>query len=355
MTQLVNRLWALGCSHQSLVISITALMLLGLCVTKSLALGGDGWSNTRLKVEHQYTDYNSYRYPPPIPPEYPETVWLQYDPYIADFPEHRTLVRLTQAFGPKDVMQIRWQYSDLTDNKNQRLYFVQYAHDVHPMMNIFANYQYLRQPGWLSGWMTTVGARFNRSGWILAEFDMGYIRNRVYSIATDTAGVHPVAGSEHTVETYAPMASFRYSFDGSTAASLRWDGSFARSSSGNVDSHALTMTMSRHLPTRTALHLLYRFYDNSAGVQSHSSSFEVAQYILWNLTARVSYRYYENGFDDPALAVNLERGAVHSNSFTLWSEYHIRADLKLHLKLRRYESNQSIRMNTYLLGFEWTI
>ncbi len=331
------------------------LLLLYLAPSVALALGGGGWSNTRIKIEHQYTDYNSYKYPPPIPPQYPETKWLQYDPYIADFPEKRTLIRLTQAFSPTDVLQVRYQYSDLTYDKKQYLGFVQFAHDVHPQLNLYANYQYLAQPNWQKGWITTIGARYNQSGWIIAEFETGYNRNSVNEIITDISGTHPVPGTEHTIETYTPMASVRYAFDEKTAASLRWEGSFSTGSADAFDSYALILTLSWYLPSQTALHILCRSFNSSVGIHSISPSIEIAQYIRWNLTARLTYRYYENTFDNPSTMVNIANGSVQSHAFTLWSEYQVRADLKLHLKLRRYESNQAIKMNTYLLGLELTL
>jgi len=311
---------------------------------------GSGWYAIKVKVEHQYSDYNAFTYPKAIPPVYPDVVWQQFDPYVIDFPENRTLVRITQTFGPTTAVQMRYQLSAMTEEKEQRLYFVQVAHEVHPLFSAYCNGQFLNQPDMLKAWAGTLGGIYNNAGWIVAEASLGYNLN------------HPVSGAEgltadqaSNAKTWSPLLSLRYAIDTRTAVQVRWEGYFTKSEGNDLQSHAVTGTLSRHFPTRTALHLTGRWFDADVGIRSFSPGFEVAQYLAWNVVGRVSYRYYDNEYDDLSTVTNIDGTSIVSNSLTLLTEYDMRPDLKLHVKYRRYESNQSIRMNTYLAGCEWTL
>lgn len=326
-------------------------MLAPLCfISDAFAIGSSGWFATRVKVEYQYTDYSSYRYPKPIPPTYPDVIYRQLEPYIADFPEKRALFRITQMFGPITSLQLRYQVSELTEQKDQKLYYLRLARDVTPMNNIYGICQYIDQPDWLDGYMLAAGWRYNRAGWILAEGSFSYLRNHSHTRNSDGS-----IGAASLVQTYAPMLSMRYSLTSSTALYGKWEGFWAKGERGDAVSHIYTVFVSHFLPTKTAIHLSGRWYTNDIGITSFAPGFEVAQYILWNLTARLSYRHYSNSFDDPAAEGALEEGGITSNSLAAFIEYQIITDLKLHLKLRRYESNQHIKMNTYLLGLEYLI
>ena len=329
-------------------------LLLFLSGSGAFGIGSSGWYATRIKMEYQYSDYNSYRYPDPIAPEYPDVEYQQVDPYIAEFPELRTLVRVTQAFGPHTSLQIRHQYSDLSQSKLQRLYYTRLAHDLTTMTNLYGAYQYLEQPGSLFGYMLLAGIRHDRAGWILGEASFSYLRN--HSFSSVSGDPYAQSGALNSlVQTYAPMASLRYSLDQFTAVMIRWEGFWAQGERGNATSFIYTGYVSRYLPTNTALHLMLRYYDNDVGVRSLSPAVEVAQYLRWNLTLRVSYRYYENEFDPGAASSAVEGNSIRSHSLRTHLEWQVGSDLKLNFNYRRYLSNQQIRMNTYLVGFEYLI
>ncbi len=320
---------------------VIAVLLLVIGIGDVYGIGSTGWYSTRIKCEYQFTDYNSYQWPDPIPPEYPDVEYTHNDPYIADFPELRTLVRITQAFGPTNVLQLRYQYSDLTDEKTQRLYYVKFARDVSPMVSLYLAYQVTELPDWFNGYMVTFGVHRDQSGWILGDGSLSYFRN------------HAVDGN--VVETYIPNLQLRYSLNSVTALTGRWEAYYATGENGSSTANVFTVFVSRYLPTQTAIHLSFRYYHNTAGLKSHSPALEVAQYILWNLTLRVTYRHYWNENKEPIDDEGVPIETVRSNAVRGFLEWQIGSDLKLHFKLRRYVSNQDIKMNTYLFGFEYTL
>jgi len=289
-------------------------------------------------MEYQYSDYTSYRYPEPLVPIYPDTLYQTQDPHIADFPENRALLKITQTVDPYTALQLRYQYSDLTQDKEQDLIYARLARDVTDMNALYGAYQYLKQPDVYTGHMYQVGIRHDRSGWIVGETSFSYLHN--------------VYDDGNVITTYAPMVQLRYSLDRYTAILARLEGYWTGGDNDDTRSFLYTLYVSRFFPTQTALHLGIRYYDNDIGVQSFAPAFEIAQYVLWNLTFRASYRYYENEINDPEIAATVEENSIRSHSYRVVMEWEAIADVKFHLKLRRYINNQHIGMNTYLLGFE---
>jgi len=326
------------CARRRLPAPGVLLLIASIAFAPSLAqaIGSSGWFATRIKAEYQYTDYNAYRYPPAIKPVYPDVNWDQPEPYFAEFPEHRSLLRITQSFGPQTSVQFRFQYSDLTDARDQRLYLMKYARELTGTLTISGAWQLTDQPGYMRGNALLVALRHDRSGWILIDGGLGLYRNDYQN-----GGVSP---------TIAPNLAVRWSLNGVTAVSGRWDGFFTRFQGANSSTHALTATLSRYFESQTALHLMARYFSAEGGLKSLSPALEVAQYIRWNLTFRGVYRYYENGLEE-----NAAYETVRSHSIRGFLEWQIGSDLKLHFKLRRYWSGDDVQMNTYLLGFEYLI
>ena len=326
------------------IIAVT-LALIMTVATDGWALVGGGLYPTRVKFEYQYTDYNSYRYPEPIPPIYPDTLYVIQDPHIADFPEHRILTKITQTLSYTTALQLRYQYSDLTDEKTQILVYGRLAHDVTDVDNLYGAYQFLQQPDIFKGNMFQFGWRHDRSGWIVMDVAFSYIGNHY--------------DDGNLINTYAPMLQLRYSLDRHTALLGRWEGFWSSGENDDSKSFIYSLYLSRFteiVPDHgTALHLGCRFYDNEIGVRSIAPAFEIAQYIFWNLTVRLSYRYYENMIDNEEIGQTLEGNSVRSHSFRAYVEWEMITDMKVLLKLRRYENNQHIKMNTYLLGFEYIL
>ncbi len=316
----------------------TASLLILLSAVDAFAIFGGGMYPTRLKMEYQYSDYTSYRYPEAIIPNYPDTLFQGQDPHIADFPENRALVKITQTLSPMSALQLRFQYSDLTEDKEQNLIYARYAHDVTELHTLYGSYQYLKQPDNYVGHMFQFGIREDRSGWIVGETSLSYLRN--------------VYDDGNMIETYAPMLQMRFSLDRYTAILGRWEGYWTGGDNDDIKSFIYSLYISRFFETQTAVHIGCRYYDNDLGVVSYAPAFEIAQYVLWNLTLRASYRYYENEIENAEIAATLEQSAIRSHSFRAIVEWEAIGDVKFHLKLRRYTNNQHIGMNTYLLGFE---
>lgn len=319
-----------------LLSSILAVTLVLLIAPTLFAIGSSGWFATRIKTEYQYTDYNAYRYPSPIRPIYPEHDWEQPEPYFAEFPEHRTLIRITQAFGPQTSIQARFQYSDLSDTKDQRLYFLKYAREVNSTTVVSAAWQMTEQPAYMDGHALMLAWRYDRGGWILLDAGIGVYRN-----AYDSGGVSP---------TVAPTFAVRWSVNSVTALTGRWEGYRTVYRKEASTSHALTGTLSRYFSTQTAVHLMARYYTTDKNIQSLSPAIEVAQYIRWNLTFRAVYRYYDNGLEE-----GVSYDPIQSHALRGFLEWQVGSDLKLHFKLRRYWSGDDVKMNTYLVGFEYTV
>lgn len=310
------------------------------------AVGVTGMYLTKVKFEYQYSDYLRYVYPFV---ENDDSVRYEYfDPYIVNFPENRTLAKVTQLFGPTTSLEVRYEYSGLTPEKAQNRYFLRFDREVIDMTTLYASIQNLSvaydSPDSSSsgGNMVSLGIKHDRSGWIKAEFSLSYDNSR--------------ASNDLLTTTIIPMAYIRWSLNPVTAISGRWDGYWAENDSlGSVPAHAATVFISRYFPTQTAVHLFSRFYTNDMGIESVAPAIEIAQYIRWNVTLRLTYRFYRNRFEDEALP-NLVRGkSINSHSVRGYLEWQVNPDLKLHFKVRGYRSNQDIRMNTYLFGFEYEL
>ena len=322
-----------------------SILLSILFATNLFAIGSTGMYATQLKFEYQFSDYNQYVYPVV---ERDDSIRFEYvDPYIVNFPEHRSLAKITQAFGPLSNLEIRYEYSALTDDKQQDRYYFRINRDVTDLTGMYGVYQALTtaydSPDSASSnsYLVAGGIKHDRSGWIKSELSFSYDHYR--------------APDGLLIESFLPMASVRWSINSFTALSGRWDGYWTVSDTVTTPAHAVTVFLSRYLPTQTAVHLVSRFYTNDAGIKSISPAVEIAQYILWNLTARVNYRYYRNRFDDEAIPLYITGRAVKSHSLRTYIQWQIGADLKLNFKLRRYWSTQDIKMNTYLFGVEYEI
>lgn len=325
---------------------VICCLLLMIFAVNSWAVGGSGMFLTRVKFEYQYSDYNEYNYPVIVEPN--NSIKYEYiDPYISNFPEHRLLAKVIQSFGPITSLEARYEYSGLTRDKGQNRYYFRFDRQISELTGLYGVYQYLNT-GYDSpdsaesgGNMFSVGVKHDRSGWIKGEMSFSYDRYH------DSDGM--------LTETSMPMAQLRWSIDSYTAITGRWDGYLAVNDSGSYPAHAMTLFLSRYLPTQTAVHILTRFYNSEAGVHSISPAIEIAQYVRWNLTVRLNYRYYENSFDEENAPDFVEGGSIKSHSIRTNIEWQVGSDVKLHLKLRRYLSNQDIKMNTYLLGFEYEL
>lgn len=350
--------------HLQLQFFFIIICLLFLCYPgRVLAFGDSGLYTTKVKFEYQYSDYDEYSYPV-LPSDDPLIAYKYSNPYIIDFPEQRSLAKVVQYFGSETALDLRYEYSSLAEGKDQHRYHARLDKNITAMTTIYGAYQYLargydsRDSTDSDAHMIMAGVKHDRSGWIKAEASFSYDRSRspLAIIAKDSLE-NPIDTLRTTLltETYMPMVQFRWSVNSVTALSARWDGYWAVNDSGTFPSHALTVSVSRYFPTQTALHLFTRLYRNDTGIESFSPAVEIAQYIRWNLTARLTYRFYRNWFSGENVPVFIKRGTISSHSIRAYIEWQIGADIKLHLKVRRYISDQDIRMNMYLVGFEYEL
>lgn len=325
------------------VVTLLACLLIFCLASDSLAIGPTGWYNTKIKAEYQFSDYGEYSFPEV---EYGDSIQF-IDPYIFSFPEHRSLVKIVQSFGPKKALELRYENSVLSSDKKQDRYYSRYDQNISDLTTVYGVYQNLGisydSPDSTTsvGHMMSLGIKHDRSGWIKGETSFSYDNSK--------------APSGLVTETYMPMVQGRWSINSYTALSARWDGYWAVSDSGTVPAHAFTVFVSRYFPTETAVHLFSRFYRNEDGVESISPAVEVAQYVLWNLTARLTYRFYRNWFDAENAPPTIEGNSLTAHSIRTNIEYEIMADVKMLLKYRWYSSDQNIKMSTYLLGFEYNL
>lgn len=306
------------------------------------AIGNSGAYATKVKFEYQYSDYDEYRY---AALEDDGLIRYEYqDPYVVDFPESRALAKITQALGPKTSLEMRYEFSDLSEEKSQSRIFGRMDRIVSPLTTVYVSFQHLGinydspDSSDAQAKMVSLGVKYDRSGWIKTDGSFSFD----YSRAPD----------ERLTQTYMPMLLARWSINSVTALSARWDGYWAVNDSGTYPSHAFTVFVSRYFPTQTAVHLFTRYYVNDSGIESVSPSIEIAQYIRWNLAARVTYRFYRNWFEGEDAPAFIEGGSISSHSIRGTVEWQIDPVWKVNLKLRNYQSDQGIRMNTYLLGAE---
>ncbi len=325
---------------------LAAGCLLALLTSSSaFAIGNSITYATQLKFEYQYSDYNEYTFPAIV---HDDTIKYEYvDPYIRDFPEHRGLTKIVQNFGPLTQLELRYEYSGLTDTKIQNRYTCRIDHDLSPLTTIYGSYQHLGisydspDSTKSTGDLFSFGVKHDRSGWIKGETSLSYDRN--------------VSSSGLTTNTIMPMAQIRWSVNSVTALSMRWDGYYAENDSGSYPSNAISVFVSRYFPTQTAVHLFTRYYYGEGSVVSWAPSIEVAQYILWNLTARLTYRYYWNEFEGEEGPEYIEGDSIDSHAIRAIVDWQFRYNMKLNAKFRKYFSNQDISMNTYLIGLELEI
>lgn len=314
------------------------------CTEQHGAIGSSGLCVTRLKLEYQYSDYDKFDYPL-IESDDPLRGYEYLNPYLYDFPEHRFLSRIMQALGPRNVVELRHEYSDLNIEKNSQRLFLRYDRIMNLEWTFFTSGQILdienTSPDSSSnsgGFAFGGGLKYDRSGWIKGETSISYDQLRT------PEGM--------IIRTFSPTINARYALNGKTAIGLRWEGYFTESGSEYYPANAVTLTLSRYLPTKTGLHLYTRIYRNDYGISSISPAIELAQYVLWNLSVRLNYRYYDNSYEKEITPEFIRDGSIEASSIRLSSDWQAIPTLKVSVKYRMYLSDQDINMNTYLLSFE---
>ena len=146
------------------------------------AIGASGLYTTQFKMEYQYSDYNDYKYPAIEPGDSVKYEYL--DPYIVNFPENRALVKLIQLYGPMTTFEVRYEYSDLSEGKNQDRVFFRLDKEITNLTTLYGSYQYLNinydspDSNASTGHMASIGLKHDRSGWFKGEVSFSYDHNR---------------------------------------------------------------------------------------------------------------------------------------------------------------------------------
>jgi len=295
---------------------------------------------TQVKMEYQYTDYNEYKYPDPILYEYNQHAYTQPNPFIAQFPENRGLVRVTQGLGINDEIQVKYQYSDLDkiENSWEQLFHLRYNRNLTESADVHIATQFTRGSSNLEGEMVEIGGKYDWAGFIMLSGYYAY-----YSTKTDS----------NSNDSHSWQLKLRQALTKRTAIQVRHDWFFASGEKSDFISNSLTFWLSQWLPTRTAVHLEWREHWDSTGLNSHSPGIEIDQYIGWRTTFKMRGRYYLGKPEDP---VALD--TINGDEFTNWAfsgmlSHYIFPETKVLLKYRHYWSDdQDISMNTYLIALE---
>lgn len=326
---------------------ILCFVIVAVTIDNVWSIGKTGLYVSRVKFEYEYCDYDQFTYPLIISDD-PLRGYEYISPYIVDFPEHRVLTRIQQALGPLHSIELRHEYSDLNEYKSQQRYYFKYNRSLSDIVSLYGAYQHLAvtidHPDSSSntgGDVFTAGVKSDMSGWIKGEVAFSYDKSR------DSNGL--------IIRTYKPMLNLRWSFNSITAISGRFEAYSTMSDSGDYVARAFTVIFSRYLPTKTALHLAARFYNNDYGIRSVSPTIELGHYLRWNLSARLNYRYLANRFDKEVTPVFIKGRSIKTHRITAVIDWQVKPDLSLRMKYRRYLSNQEIRMNTYLVSLEYEL
>jgi hypothetical protein len=288
-------------------------------------------------MEYQYTDYLKYNYPNPVLFEYPNQQYTQPLPYIADFPENRALVRVTQGLGINDEIQLKYQYSDLDVENYQELLNLRYQRNLSAAADGHVSTQLTRGAGGFMGTMFETGGKIDWAGFVLLSGSYAY-----YSNKTDTS-----SSDAHSFQ-----LKLRQAITRSTALQVRHDYFFAAGDKADFVSNTITFWLSQFLPTQTALHLEWREHWDSVDLHSSSPSFEIDQYLSWATILKVRGRYYYGKPSDPVALESLKGDSFESYSISGILSHYLFAETQVSLKYRYYWSDQDIEMNTYLIALE---
>lgn len=325
-------------SYHQLIISslVTSILFTPGVMSGPLSIG----NFTQVKMEYQYTDYFQYTYPNPILFEYPNQQYIQPLPFIADFPENRALIRVTQGLGINDELQVKYQYSDLDQDIFQDLFNIKYQRNLSASADAHISSQITRGSGGFLGKMIEIGGKMDWAGFILASGSYAYYTNEVDSSESKGNDAHSF------------QLKLRQSLSRSTALQVRHEWFFASGEKADFVSNTLTFWLSQFLPTKTALHLEWREHWDTTDLLSHSPSFEIDQYLSWRTIATARVRYYYGKPANPDVLETIKGDHFESYSFTGILSHYILAETQVSLKYRYYWCDQDIAMNTYLISIE---
>lgn len=312
----------------------------------SVPLFSQGYDDTfemrnKLKVELQYSDYGEYEYPEPIVFQYGIQAYTQNQPYLANFPEKRGLVKFTRMVNENTAMSVKYQFSDIREDINQTLVEGKITHGFGSSLVGLIGGQVITDTRGFNSYQPGIGIRWNMDALTIIQADAQYFfRGR---------DAEPVGGKMGSLNL---RIKIRRVLTLSTALFLEYLYYDADGDQVTFDSHTASVWLSQFLPTQTALHLNLRYYDNSLGITSWAPSLEIAQYLNWATVLRVKYRYYWNESENISLGEKdvIIPDGLESHTASIQINREISDDLLAYIKYRYYKSNYHTQMNTYLVG-----
>lgn len=311
---------------------------------------GEG-RQTVIKTEYQYSDYLKYTYPDPILFEYPDVPYFQPQPFIATFPEHRVLTKVTQYFGFDTYLGLRYQWGYLDDNTRQRIYNTQLTHELNNQYSIMGSYQFMQLDNLTqaensySGHMMEVGGKFNFAGATHIEPAIGFYTSGYVAANAESGGA------------IAFSLKVRQALTTSTAFQLKYylfnvNYTMPGQKKETFQSNTLTCWLSQYFPFEAALHFSTRFYWNSQETYTFAPEIEFIKYFRWNFIFHLAYRYYHNEPGNIDFLQRIQGDFFATQAISAIFDFSFTANTSMQLKYRYYTSNQDVRMNTYLIGLE---
>ncbi|MBN2415381.1 hypothetical protein JXO52_06045 [bacterium] len=299
----------------------------------------------KVKLEYQYSDYFRYEYPEPVLFYYGVSDYRQDQPYIANFPEHRSLVKFTRTIAGANAFSGKYQYSLLRKGVVSNLFDGKFTATLSKDLIMVAGCQLIDDSRDFSAWQPGVGIRLQMGPLTILQADIQYYMRGKEAVA--------LGGALNSLNL---QMKLRQVLTMSTAVMLEYVYYDADGDSLTFTSSTWSLWLSQFLPTQTALHLNLRYYGNSAGIWSLAPSLEIAQYLTWATVLRLKYRYYTNSSDNVSLGESdiIIPDNLRSNAVSLQCNHEFGSGLEIYGKYRYYLSNKDVEMNTLLAGVVYT-
>ena len=337
----------------SLAIIVVLLALAFLAPKECSALGSNFDYYTKVKFEYQYSDYLEYNWPDYIEYAFGGHEFSQPNPLLASFPEHRGLVKLTQAFGSDFELQLMYHYSHngktydynpisgfSSTESDEAIYNARGEYKVTDTFSLNGSAQFTKTPS-LDGWMGVLGLDYDFGGFFKISPDISLFRN-------------DIAGTQSNAQSY--NLKLRQALTNTTALQLKYSyfNTDPVADQEALNYHTFTWWISQWLPTETAVHLFLRYHFDNLEGKSLGPGIEISQYLNWATILTLSYRHFSMTNDDPESAFNqaIGGGDFISDAFTVMLKRTIWGDTEIALKYRYYTANQGVKMNTYLFSIE---
>ena len=331
--------------HPHTVLLLSLLMAASVPVVRAQGYDDAFEMKSKLKIELQYADYGEYEYPEPIFYRFGVSDYRQLEPYIANFPEKRALIKYSRLVSDNTSVGVRYQYSDLKADARQQFLETKVTQNLSESTVGILSLQFLRDSRGYSAFQGGTGALWEMSALTSIQGDVQYFyRGPEAAIVGGRMGTANARVKFRQVLTLTTALQTEYTFYTASGEAVKFT------------SHTIAVWLSQFLPTQTAVHLNARYYTNSIGIQSIAPSIEIDQSIDWATTVRLKYRYYQNKSDNVSLGEQsiIIPDGLRSSSFSLQGDREMSHDLLLYAKYRTYGSNLHVRMNTYLVGMVYS-